>query len=513
MHSDVGRSSEMPLRSAQRESSARVWIWQLPLVTLILAVAIHWRFSPWLPNVFYGDDLYNILATLKDRAFVSTWQSALTSEFYEKYRPVFHLTWFALAHIFHTDLRGFLTFGFFLQLANAVVFFAIAMQLSNQNRIVSLFLALTFATSRFALYQTTQATGIVEALALLFFLLTTRALLETAAHPEQKSWSWGVVVFYFLCVNCHERYIAIAPLLAVTIAVLHDQPNTRRLNRFVVAIVIVAVPAINILVKTAILHSAFLVGTGATHLDIKPDRIFDFCKQAIFSILGFNYGPEYLVGHSIVFDVDAPGDAISRVLAAAFVIGTCVAVAFGFVVDGMKRAKQSAYPLFGVALIVLLLVPPVLTIRVEQRWMYAPFAVVLSLLAWGSRFRGRTAVVPVSFCLIACVSSLVLDSRLAEFFPRTYLVYSSTVARIAKRDLVDAHAAPIGGDLVLQLAPENCGWTFIEGRFFELYEGERRHAYCARDGESFITLRQLHPTARAFVYTPGVSFTPAPGNK
>lgn len=513
MHSDVGRSSEAPLRSAPRESHVGVWIWQLLLVSLILASAIYWRFSPWLPKVFYGDDLYNIQATLKDHVFVGTWQSALTSEFYEKYRPVFHLTWFALAHIFHTDLRGFLAFDFFLQLANAVVFFSIAMQLSNSNKIVSLFLALAFATSRFALYQVTQATGVVEALALLFFLLTIAALLKAVASAEQKFWQWAVVALYFLCVHSHERYISIAPFLASTIVALRAGAGIRRLDQFAAAAAILAIPVINILVKTALLHSAFLVGTGSTHLDIDLARIFDLCRQAIFSILGFNYGPEYLVGHSIVFDTNLPGDTLSRVLASAFAVATFVAVSYGLVSDGKKRTGQHAYPFFGVVLIALLLVPPVLTIRVEQRWLYAPLAVVLGLLAWASRFSGRKVLFPAAACLIACVSLLLLDTRLAAFFPRTYLVYSSTVAGIAKSDLVDARAAPVGDELVLQLAPENCGWTFIEGRFFELYEGKVRRAFCARDSQSFIALRQQHPSARAFIYTPGVSFTPAPGNK
>jgi hypothetical protein len=513
MHSDVGRSSDMLSRSTKRESNVHAWIWQLLLVTLILAAGVYWRFSPWMPNVFYGDDLYNIIATLKDHVFVGTWQSALTSEFYEKYRPVFHLAWFALAHISHTDLRGFLAFVFFLQLANAVVFFTIAMELSNRNRVVSLVLAFTFATSRFALYQVTQATGMVEALALLFFLLTIAALLKTARHPEQKVWPWAVVALYFLCVHSHERYISVSPILAVAIALSRPHSGTRYLNRFAAAIVVLAIPILNILIKTAMLHSAFFVGTGSTHLDINAARIVDFCKQAIFSIFGFNYGPEYLVGHSIVFDVDVPGDTISRSLAGTFTVSTFIAVCYSLISEEKISARKIAYPLFGIVLIVLLLVPPVLTIRVEQRWLYAPFAVVLGLLAWASRYSGRKVLIPFSACLIGCTSLIVLETRLAEFFPRTYLVYSSTVARIAKRDLIDTHAAPVGGDLVLQLAPENCGWTFIEGRFFELYEGKARHAYCARDSQGLAALRQQHPSARAFIYTPGVSFTPAPGNK
>ncbi|MFP3589982.1 hypothetical protein SCB29_41210, partial [Paraburkholderia sp. SIMBA_055] len=79
------------------------------------------------------------------------------------------------------------------------VFFSIAMQLSNSNKVVSLFLALAFATSRFALYQATQATGIVEALALLFFLLAVTVLLKSVARPERGVLQWAIVGLYLLC--------------------------------------------------------------------------------------------------------------------------------------------------------------------------------------------------------------------------------------------------------------------------------------------------------------------------
>ncbi|MFM0568783.1 hypothetical protein PQQ88_10700 [Paraburkholderia caledonica] len=513
MHSDVGRSSEMSLRPAKRESNVRTWIWQSLLVTLVLAAGIYWRFSPWLPKVFYGDDLYNIVATLKDHVFVGTWQSALTSEFYEKYRPVFHLAWFALAQIFHTDLRGFLAFDFFLQLASAVVFFSIAMQLSHRNRVVSLVLAFTFATSRFALYQATQATGMVEALALLFFLLAVTVLLKSLTQPERGGLQWVIVGLYFLCIHSHERYIAVAPWLATAMAMTGFRRSGGFVNRFGGAIAILAIPLLNILIKTTLLHSAFFVGTGATHLDINIARIVDLSEQAVFSVFGFNYGPQHLVGHSIVFGDNEPGDELSRAIATIATVAVAVAVLWSVVVGRKQHAPRQSYLLFAIALVVLLLAPPVLTIRVEQRWMYAPFAVLLAILAWSTRLDGRKVWVPVIASLVACASLLAVDTRLSAFFPRIYLSYAATASEIAKRDLVDAHAAPVGGDLLLQISADNCRWTFIEGRFFELYDGKPRNLTCYTDSKELPALRQQHPSARAFIYTPGVSFTPAPGNK
>src|SRR5690349_2077102 len=54
-------------------------------LTLIAAV---WRFRPWMPHTFFGDDLYNYLA-YKDGLFPNGVVQALTSTFAEKFRPVF----------------------------------------------------------------------------------------------------------------------------------------------------------------------------------------------------------------------------------------------------------------------------------------------------------------------------------------------------------------------------------------------------------------------------------------
>ncbi|EEF23146.1 conserved hypothetical protein, partial [Ricinus communis] len=321
------------------------------------------------------------------------------------------------------------------------------MQLSNRNRVVSFMLALTFATSRFALYQTTQATGIVEGLALLFFLLAVAVLIKSVAQPQRGALQWAIVALYFLCVHSHERYIAIAPWLAAAMAITGFRRSGGIMNRFGGVIAILSIPLLNVLIKTTLLHSAFFVGTGATHLDINIARIVDLSEQAVFSVFGFNYGPQHLVGHSIVFGDDEPGDALFRALATAASLSIGTAVVWTVAVGRKQQAAQQSHLLFAVVLFALLLAPPVLTIRVEQRWMYAPFAVLLAVLAWTTRLNGRTRWVPVVASLTACASLLVLDTQLSAYFPRIYLSYATTASEIAKRDIIDTHAAPIGEDL------------------------------------------------------------------
>jgi dolichyl-phosphate-mannose--protein O-mannosyl transferase len=65
-----------------------------------------------------------------------------------------------------------LVLNLLLQGLNALLVFAISLRLSRGEWLVALAAALIAATSRFALYQVTQVTGLLEGLALIFFLAT-----------------------------------------------------------------------------------------------------------------------------------------------------------------------------------------------------------------------------------------------------------------------------------------------------------------------------------------------------
>ncbi|WP_153100727.1 hypothetical protein [Paraburkholderia hayleyella] len=491
--------------SAPVASGTRLTLPFLLVVVVTLGLAIYWRFAQWMPTVFYGDDLYNVFATLKDHSFISEWQQAFTMQFYEKYRPVFELAWLGLVRTFQTSLRGYLAFNLCLHLLSAAILFLIAMQLSNANRAVSALVALTFASSRFALYQVTQATGPVEGIALMLFLLTLAALVGACQKPDEKRWPWFTVMAFTLCIYTHERYIALTPVLAIALIALRGN----RANRCCAAFACVAVALLNVFIKTVVLRSAFLVGTGTTYFDVNLQRIIGQTLQAIFSIVGFNYGPDFLAGHSIVFGESLPGDGIVRVLASVVVCAAMIATVYAIVAGRRAHDARRWYPLFGAAMLAAILVPPILTIRMEQRWLYAPFALFLLLLAWTARLHGRARLVPTLASLAACLSLLAIDFLMSSYIPRIFFISASTTATLAKRDLVDARAASLGQDLVLRIALDQCKWTLIQGRFFAIYEGEARKLYCADTDEAFKALQRKYPHAHAWTYTPGVSFTPA----
>lgn len=480
------------------------------LFVLCIVGVTYLRFGPWLPTAFYGDDLYNLLATRPGGDFAHSWTQALTGVFYEKYRPIFVTIWFTLAKISHEDLRAFLIFNGVVHTLNATIFYFLAFALSNKNRIVSILLTLVFASSRFALYQVTQGTGPVESVALTFFLLMLLAVSQAVREPEHSRWQWLALGALILALHTHERYLAVSPWLATVLFFLVLKQPGRRAARFIPALLSLLAPAANFLVKTSLLGSSFFVGTGSTHLAPDIRSSLDRLLQALLSISGINHGPDFLAGHDVLSGFTSGNPIDSAVLAtSAVVLGLwlwlALRAASASKIGGPGRMFT---PLFLLGLLFLILVPPALTIRMEQRWIYAPFSLFLLCFAWACGAANRRERLPTQACVVACLCLFAIDTYLSRYFENIYMMSSSAAATLAKQDIVDTKAAPRGLPLVLMASRDHCKWTFIDGRFFELYEGAPRQVYCEQDPQAFARLQAIHPSAYVFTYMPDVGFRP-----
>ncbi|MBB1635725.1 hypothetical protein [Cupriavidus sp. UME77] len=477
-------------------------------LVLVIVGVTYLRFAPWLPSAFYGDDLYNLLATRPGGDFAHSWMQALAGVFYEKYRPVFVTIWFALARIFNEDLRAFLIFNGVVHTLNATIFYFLALALSNRNRTASLFLTLVFASSRFALYQVTQGTGPVESVALTFFLLMLLAIVQALRQPERSRWQWMALGALIFAMYTHERYLAASPWLAAVLFVLALKQPGRRAATFVPAALSLLTPAFNFLVKTSLLDSSFFVGTGSTHLSLNIGASIDRFLQALLSIIGINHGPDFLAGHDVISGFMAGNNMDGGVLAAsALVLGLWIRTVIWAASATRTNEPDRIYILvFLLGLLILILVPPALTIRMEQRWLYAPFCLFLLGFAWACGTVNSRVLLPTIASVIACLCLFGIDTYMQRYFQNIYMMSSSAAATLAKRDIVDSKAAPKGAPLLLLASTDHCKWTFIEGRFFELYEGVPRQVYCEQDPQAFEKLAAIHPSAYVFNYMPGVGF-------
>jgi hypothetical protein len=142
-----------------------------------------------------------------------------------------------------------------------------------------------------------------------------------------------------------------------------------------------------------------LVGTGsATELGFSWSATQEHIVASALNLLGVNWGPAYLVGE--------PFDGHPPWLQVLTIIQVCVLVALGLVVtssfasERMKTRCRDQSPSFAglflspimfCLLLVSLVLPVVVTIRLEQRWLLIPFIVLLIYVSQLSKVIDRFA--------------------------------------------------------------------------------------------------------------------------
>jgi hypothetical protein len=434
-----------------------------------------WRFGPFMPPVLFGDDLANVLA-FEDGKFASSLGQALRDGYAEKFRPAFATACWIVFGSLGQRVEGYMTVNVALHAAAATLLFATARRLGASG-VAALAVALAFATSRLALYQVTQVTGLVESLSLLGCLAMLYAAIRAAAPGASAAWPWVAVAAAFVTVHTHERYVVVLPwLAAVGLAWARWAGWTRR--RVVAwAAACAGVAAFNVVAKRA-LGLPFLVGTGGTHIKADLPSMWRHLTEAVLSSLGVNHGPDYLAGASVL--------AI-RSTTAWFLSQLMIAATIGAIVWGVRASRGSCdrertplrspwLPLALAALAALLLVPPISTIRLEQRWILAPFTLVLLVLAWASAAAGPRRLPASLPALVFAVAVIVLDTRLARYYRNIFFVGLGQRAAVVKREVVDRPWPP--GTIAVIMRPDICGWGLSEGSFFRVYRREATSIRC-----------------------------------
>ncbi len=413
---------------------------RLPPFGHVVLLLIFWmiavsHFDKWTSFLWMGDDLI-IHHWFQAGAFASTLWQAIGEQPIEKYRPVFSLYLFLSMSAFGNDISLYTLTNAFIHALNSLLFFHIAFLVSKKRLAVALLSALAFCWSRFALVQVGVAMGAGEAISLFFFLLSLLAFLQSMIAPRSAAkWLWLAVIASLLSVYTYERYILVPLLYAAAVWAVRDFRLMGYRTLAAISGSFLAIVLSNILLKTLVLHMAFLVGAGSSHIGIDVHRTVTWLVEGLITIFGFNYGPEYLNAVKIT---TLP--IYYMFVAASLPLGVLLTAAAALSRrEGRAAIRQEwRYPVLFVLLAGAVLVPPILTIRLEPRWLLAPFAMLLLCLSWGSTAASRrsllAAIGPVA---LACVGSIALDQMLSKYFDQIYFVSATRFAADVKRQFID----------------------------------------------------------------------------
>lgn len=452
----------------------------VPLAAGIVTLAVLWRFWPWMHDYLYGDDLAYLLS-FHAGSCATTPSEILTAVCQDRFRPVASAFVILLMNTFDASMPYYTASNVAIQVLIGTLAFAVAHRLSGGRWVVSLAVAIMVATSRFALFHVTQAIGPVESLTLLFTLGVLYCIVRADESPERAwGWAWGALALTFLAIHTHERFIVLAAWLFTAFI---SSPSTRSLGRgrlLALLAAAVALPVFYISYKTFALETHFMVGTGGTHIDFDFSRIFEHALQALLSVFGFNHGPDYLVGTNIDIGMNKM-TLLAGALTASW-LGLFAWSVWTTSRAGPRQffavAERLRWLLLLLGLAAFLLAPTLLTVRLEQRWLLAPFSIVALVAAWSAgRIYVRHSKAVIALVVTMLVASLTLDTRVMRYYDRVYLVYSARFAALVKHDIIDKSPAAVG-PLAFIADETHCSWTLINGGFFGIYGASQRPVRC-----------------------------------
>lgn len=477
---------------------------QYAIVFVLALIAVAWRYTPLMPHVFYGDDL-NYLLAFKDEQCGTVASQLLTTVCADKFRPLAAGFVLLLFNMFDSAISHYMAVNMLLQATSATLVFGIAYRLSKGSLVAALSLTLAVATSRFAAYQVTQVIGPVEGLALPLFLFVVYSILRADENKgEALRWGWFAILLSFLLIHNHERYIVIAAWLGVIFILL---PNFRALpKKHLIALLgaCVALPIFYVTYKIAILHTPFFIGTGGKHLSFDFGRVLAHAKMAVLSVVGFNEGPEYLVGVRLASLPWYPAWFLAATLVTIAAVSIGVGVR-GAIFNKMSGNWQAVLQLVLLGVLAgLLLIPAISTIRLEQRWLFAPFILMMFAVAWAvGQQRGKLKVLMTLLIVILAATSILLDSIFIKQFDEIFFISSARFAEIVKRDIADEFPGQ-SSDIDLLTNPDHCGWVLQSGGFFRIYGGKERKVNCVSLRDVQVEAQNAPRTSRVFAEsTPG----------
>ena len=291
-----------------------------------------------------------------------------------KFRPVYWIVAWIYQGILKNNIYLIVPINIIIAaiIAIGVYFFAKEMA---KSRGLAFALSAMFLISRFSYYNIGQFLGVMEAMALVFALLMLYFLYLYIKNGK-GIYFYYACGFYFLNCFTHERFMVLLPMLIFAAIV-----GKRR--KILNALISISLFVLITLIRLLALKSFMPEGTGGSKVS-ETFNIADFfhsMRIEILYLLGINTGPEHLNGINF--------HNVNTALKLVIIIG--ILAAFAFIIKFIysiavysKKIELSWIKniLLFTGFIIGSMVSSAVTIRVEMRWVYAPYLFMLLLISY-----------------------------------------------------------------------------------------------------------------------------------
>lgn len=291
-----------------------------------------------------------------------------------KFRPVYWAVTWIYQGIIKNNLDFIVPINIVIGAGIAIAIYFFAKGLARSKTMAFLFAAM-FLVSRFSYYDIGQYLGLMEAMAMIFAFALCVCLYKYI-NGQANRYFYYACVFYFLDCFTHERFVVLFPMLIFAVIV---KKGYRIINAPVAIITFILANYI----RFAALKSFIPEGTGNSKVSetFKLSSFFASVKTEILYLCGINTGPTHLNGIDFK-DANIAVKILIIIGIFAFIIFICKSV-----YSILMRSKKIEFDwikniLLFLGFIIGSIVSSAVTIRVEMRWLYAPFLFLLLLTAY-----------------------------------------------------------------------------------------------------------------------------------
>lgn len=392
------------------------------ILYLILGVVCILWFSHFRNAIIMGDDLG---IPFMFSHSTNIWDMIFGYSGGNKYRPVLNAVLLFEYKLFGLNYQCYFWFNVIVHLIISFVVYSIVKMITNDNKPLAFVGGILFVTSTFSYYNITQLLGIMEALCILLMLLAVKAAIQFYKTTQVK-YLFFSLIFSTLLIFTHERYIVLVAVYIIFILFC----NFLNFKSKIIYSLISTIPFIfNYAFKSLILGAMFFEGTGGQQIKLNFKQVLSFVFQSVMSILGINYGPNYLNGYNFLqysqvekmFSLASFGLIILTLLAFIF---------FNIIKEKNQRVKEIARFIIALALAGALIISYSVTIRVEMRWVFAPYVVFIIFFLYVINKLKFIAVIKYLTLAIICGVTLVNNFALRQnngdiYFNRAFYISQS----------------------------------------------------------------------------------------
>jgi|GEM_PF-2814972 len=410
-----------------------------------------------------------------------------------KIRPVLNVILYALFRVIGPRIWLATYAVKILNFAIAVYLYFLTKKITNNY--YGLFAACMFVVSRFAYYSISQVFGIMESLALVLSIIALYLLYLFVTRTEKG-------FKYFLAANIiitvalfvHERFIAMFALSILAVLIRPDMRKNKK-KALVLAGIALLFLAANGLFRFLLFGGRAIDGTAGVAMQESFNIVqaLKFFAEGIGFILGLNPGPQYLNGISYT---DVPKYvtafvAVSALLILFLIVRVIIALVRKTLDNGGEVLRVST--LFA-GYTALMLLSGCLTIRLEMRWIYAPFTVFMiwiAYLAYQLDFRMKKSYAAAVILAVLLIGSGV-NMYYRMYFGNLYYWPAQQYANSLNQETFGVYKADIYKKNIYILENDEAGFVADEyyDDYFEVFTyGTGRTVKCTVVDAAFLEKR------------------------